>query len=149
MNDRDCEKCIHKVNGACNVWDCEFEPCKDAISRQAVLDAINTDFHEDLSQLEDAIKALPPVEPKTGWIPVSEDLPKDFGTYLITLEGGDVCKCEFNPDFIDEEHENGAFTYYHQYFDQATLGMIDEEEEAVDAIAWMPFEPYDPQESEG
>lgn len=23
------------------------------------------------------------------------------------------------------------------------------EEEAVDAIAWMPFEPYDPQESEG
>ncbi len=31
------------------------------ISRQAVLDAINTDWHEDLSQLEDAIKALPPV----------------------------------------------------------------------------------------
>lgn len=26
MNDRDCENCKHKVNGACNVWDCEFEP---------------------------------------------------------------------------------------------------------------------------
>ena len=25
-NDRDCENCIHKVNGACNVWDCEFDP---------------------------------------------------------------------------------------------------------------------------
>ena len=25
---------------------------------------------------------------------------------------------------------------------------IDGEEEAVDAIAWMPFEPYEPQESE-
>lgn len=82
------------------------------------------------------------------WIPVSERLPEDFGLYLITLENGDVCQCEFNPDFIDEEHENGAFTYYHQYFDGATLGMIDEEEEAVDAIAWMPFEPYEPQESE-
>ena len=73
---------------------------------------------------------------------IFQRLPEDFDTYLITLESGDVCKCEFNPDFIDEEHENGAFTYYHQYFDQATLGMIDEEEEAVDAIAWMPFEPY-------
>ena len=83
-------------------------------------------------------------EPK--WIPVSKRLPEDFGLYLITLENGDVCQCEFNPDFIDEEHENGAFTYYHQYFDYATLGMIDEEEEAVDAIAWMQFEPFEPQE---
>ena len=83
------------------------------------------------------------------WIPVSKRLPKDFGTYLITLENGDVCKCGFNPYFIDEEHENGAFTYYHEYFDPATLGLIDGEEEAVDAIAWMPFEPYEPQEGSG
>ena len=77
------------------------------------------------------------------WIPVSERLPEDFGTYLITLENGDVCQCDFNPDFWDEDNNReGAFTYYHQYFDQATLGMIDEEEETVDAIAWMPFEPY-------
>lgn len=82
------------------------------------------------------------------WIPVSEDLPKEYGTYLITLENGDVCKCGFNPDFIDEEHENGAFTYYHEYFDPATLGLIDGEEEAVDAIAWMPFKPYEPQKRE-
>ena len=25
-NDRDCENCKHKVNGACNVWECKFEP---------------------------------------------------------------------------------------------------------------------------
>ena len=104
------------------------------------------DLVEFLTKQKSAIKALEQ-EPKTGhWIPVSKDLPKDFGTYLITLESGDVCKCEFNPDFIDEEHENGAFTYYHQYFDPATLGLIDGEDEAVDAIAWMPFEPYEPQE---
>ena len=77
------------------------------------------------------------------WIPVTERLPEDFGTYLITLENGDVCKCDFNPDFWDEDNNReGAFTYYHQYFDSETLGMFDEEEEAVDAIAWMPFEPY-------
>ena len=97
----------------------------------------------------DACKGAIELLEQTRWIPVSERLPEDFGLYLITLENGDVCQCEFNPDFIDEEHENGAFTYYHQYFDGATLGMIDEEEEAVDAIAWMPFEPYEPQESEG
>ncbi len=96
--------------------------------------------------LEMAIKALSSSEKMNKWIPVSEDLPKDFGTYLITLENGDVCKCGFNPDFIDEEHENGAFTYYQEYFDPATLGLIDGEEEAVNAIAWMPFEPYEPQE---
>jgi len=130
-------------------------PCEDAISRQAVLDcftATKLKKFDFILYAREEIKKLPPVnpQPKTGhWIPVSERLPEDFGLYLITLENGDVCQCEFNPDFIDEEHENGAFTYYHQYFDGATLGMIDEEEEAVDAIAWMPFEPYEPQESEG
>lgn len=121
---------------------------EDMISRQAAIDACDQSIN--LFEAVDRIKELPPVTPqlKTRWIPVSERLPEDFGTYLITLEGGDVCKCEFNPDFIDEEHENGAFTYYHQYFDQATLGMIDEEEEAVDAIAWMPFEPYKAEGSE-
>lgn len=47
-NDRDCENCIHKVNGACNVWECKFEPKEDepfepredAISRQAVIQHI-------------------------------------------------------------------------------------------------------------
>ena len=26
---RDCGNCIHKVNGACNVWECKFEPKED------------------------------------------------------------------------------------------------------------------------
>ena len=44
-NDRDCESCKHKVNGACESWDCEFEPkergqgMSDLISRQAAIDA--------------------------------------------------------------------------------------------------------------
>ena len=114
------------------------------MTKEEAIKAIKANYpsggYEDLCEaLDIAIKALE----ESRWIPVTERLPKDFGTYLITLKNGDVCQCEFNPDFIDEEHENGAFTYYHQYFDQATLGMIDEEEESVDAIAWMPFEPYE------
>ena len=88
---------------------------------------------------EMAIKAL---EQEPRWIPVSERLPEDFGTYLITLENGDVCWCDFNPDYIDEEHDNGAFTYYHDYYDNYTLGLIDSEECVVDAIAWRTLEPY-------
>lgn len=92
---------------------------------------------KDGEKMREAIETL-----EQRWIPVSERLPEDFGTYLITLENGDVCKCEFNPDYIDEEHDKGAFTYYHDYFDNYTLALIDSEEIAVDAIAWMPFEPY-------
>lgn len=57
----------------------EAEPCSDAISRQAVLDAIgrvgmckcSTNEIEAVSECTRAVKALPPVtaEPKTGhWI---------------------------------------------------------------------------------
>ena len=50
-NDRDCESCKHKINGACESWDCEFESKEDVepkergqgmsdlISRQAAIDA--------------------------------------------------------------------------------------------------------------
>ena len=67
-----CDKCVYSTSEGCQYDDITetIPPFDDCISRQAVLDAINTDWHEDLSQLEDAIKALPPVEPKTGhWIP--------------------------------------------------------------------------------
>ena len=66
-----CDKCVYSTSEGCQYDDITetIPPFDDCISRQAVLDAINTDWHEDLSQLEDAIKALPPVEPKTGhWI---------------------------------------------------------------------------------
>lgn len=65
------------------------KPCDDYISRQAVLDAINTDWHEDLSQLADAIKALPPVEPKTG--------------HWIGGDGHYICSCcKYDPEYFLE-----------------------------------------------
>lgn len=138
----------------------EQQPCEDCISRKAVMEYITAHIQEIISEsgkdlnyhtntvlraILMGVEVTPSVQPqrnKGKWIPVSERLPKDFGTYLITLESGDVCNCEFNPDYIDEEHGKGAFTYYHDYFDNYTFGLIDSEEISVDAIAWMPFEPY-------
>ena len=113
--------------------------CEDCISREEVMKLLEK---EDWADTVTGVLALPSVTPQSRWFPVSERLPENLGTYLITLENGDVFKCEFNPDYIDEEHDKGAFTYYHDYFDNYTLGLIDSEEIAVDAIAWMPFEPY-------
>lgn len=66
LDQEPCDKCLYSTSEGCQYDDITetippFETSDDAISRQAVLDAINTDFHEDLSQLEDAVKQLPPV----------------------------------------------------------------------------------------
>lgn len=77
------------------------------------------------------------------FIPVSEGLPKKRDEYLITLENGDVFDCEFDPNFIDEEHENGAFVYYSLCHDPKTLAVVGVEKEAVDdVVAWMPFKKW-------
>ena len=36
MNDRDCENCIHKINGACKVWECKFEPKRGMTKEEAI-----------------------------------------------------------------------------------------------------------------
>ena len=35
-NDRDCENCIHKINGACKVWECKFEPKRGMTKEEAI-----------------------------------------------------------------------------------------------------------------
>ena len=83
------------------------------------------------------------------FIPISEGLPKKRDEYLITLGNGDVFKCEFDPDFTNEEHENGAFVYYSLYHDSKTFAVVGVGEEAVDdVVAWMPFKWYEPKKAE-
>ena len=72
------------------------EPCEDAVSRQAVLNALrDAENHAFNAFYNGPIKAhkivanLPPVtpQPKTGnWIPVSERLPKESGEYLAWIK---------------------------------------------------------------
>jgi hypothetical protein len=67
------------------------EPCEDAISRKAVINQIfySTDNNGDVvlgSALRERITRLLPVTPQEPrWIPVSENLPKEGGDYLVTL----------------------------------------------------------------
>lgn len=84
------------------------------------------------------------------FIPVSEGLPKKRDEYLITLGNGDIFNCEFDPDFTNEEHENGAFVYYSLYHDSETFAVVGVGEEAVDdVVAWMPlFKWYEPKKGD-
>lgn len=80
---------------------------------------------------------------RTRWIPISERLPEKHGDYLVTLENGDVFNCYFNPDYCYDGHDNGAFTYTQEYFDNKTIGSLGSEEIVFDGVvAWMPYEPY-------
>jgi len=79
------------------------EPCEDCISRAELLKAVDTwdkfgcDADSKLVPYKDcyvpyihyddvvkAIKGMPSIQPKTGWIPVSERLPDKTGLYLIS-----------------------------------------------------------------
>lgn len=51
------------------------EPCKDAVSRQAVIIVVKDWWKNGVMAIDDIYK-LPPVEPTRNWIPVSERLPE-------------------------------------------------------------------------
>jgi len=84
------------------------EPCEDAVSRQAVLDALRTCFdtdsvydvingidYIDYDEAVNEVLDLPPVTPKQKWIPVDYDrypetYPKAFQEVWITDGYGEV-----------------------------------------------------------
>lgn len=75
---------------------------------------------EEHRQLAEWLKDYKRLLEHTRWIPVSERLPKEVGTYLITLKDGDVSLCDFNP---------------YCFADRTSLSIV--------AIAWMPLpKPY-------
>lgn len=65
---------------------CKYEPCEDAISKQAVFEAIEDDAsngvyshfasYEDAQKFKETVKALPPVtpiRPKGEWIEIIDE----------------------------------------------------------------------------
>ena len=68
------------------------EPCKDCISRQQAIEVF-ADVHPldyNAQSYLAKIKALPPAQPEQEWISVSERLPDDDRTKVVTLANGNV-----------------------------------------------------------
>lgn len=111
----------------------EQEPCEDAISRQAVLKIYNEWFNScNIANKKESpkaqINALPSVQPKSRWIPVSEKLPEKGGDYLVTIEW----KGSYSGDVYTETN-------------MAVYREKEEEWDCAGVVAWMPLpEPYAP-----
>lgn len=137
---------------------------QDAISRQAAIMAMNelhvTDrdvYGMELSKCFDNDRAngkllsLPPVQPTSGWIPVSERLPENIRPVIVTWKNN-------NPEsyyqhivgkhFIGVAHYlKGKWYWYSSTTEDflAEYGRYEGEEfdEAIEVIAWQPLpEPY-------
>ena len=133
------------------------EPCDNAISRQAVINAIENDCmkgglgscfacYNDAQAFRGEIEKLPSVTQKSGkWIPASKRLPEKGGEYLITWTGVcgkqrskpligiaeyEIYEPENYEDWITTDNE---FRHYHD----------------IKVLAWQELpKPYEPQESE-
>lgn len=97
----------------------------------AILECYFTGFKKEI--IDSACNRILDQEPKTGWIPVSERLPKD---------GQSVLFCDIDDDIMLGYHVKGRpDTHFSQ---DGTF------EDIKNVRAWMPLPtPYEPQESEG
>ena len=120
----------------------EQETCEDTISRQAAVYVASGYCHP--ANVADELAKLPsvnPQEPKTGWIPVSERLPKIADVYRVTRYYPNNV---MNPKYlVDACAFNGSNIWYND-------NRINHERAYADnVIAWQENpEPYMPQESE-
>lgn len=122
------------------------EPCTDAVSREAVLEAVSEGCQEwrgIYGRCEELINELPSVTQKSEkWIPVSEKLPsdcnEDWVLAQIQEDNGYLwipCVAEYRKDTDD------------WYSDANDIGWLKNHRGFFKVIAWMPLpKPYDPQE---
>ena len=119
----------------------KIEPCEDAISRQAVIDAIDKwvkNMHilialptNEVTPLFESVHKLPHVtpQPKTGhWIPVSERLPEDQEVILVSTKTDRV----FEGRYYDDNTKRQWYSFRDDTFAWNNV-----------VTAWMPLpEPY-------
>lgn len=122
----------------------------DSISREEVLRMIITagEVEPDLgyTHLHKVVENLPSAEP-TRWIPVSERLPEDIRPVIITWKNTDPASYYqyiVGKHFIGTGHYcNGKWYWYSSVCEDllAEYGKsdIDEMDEAIEVVAWMPL----------
>ena len=114
----------------------------DLISRQAVEDITweepsYTDPLNVLTEVREKVRALPSVENKGEWIPVSERLPLLRGLYKISDDVLITNGFEIDMGYLVERKGK---IFWHYYGSEYEVGIKDEDN---DATAWMPLpEPY-------
>ena len=96
---------------------------QDLISRQAAIEAFE-DTTYTKNEIRRRITELPSVQPEKRWIPVSERLPEEDGTYIVSGVWGSgkkqVGECNFQ---VDDGYFDTSWNF--------------------DVEAWMPMlEPY-------
>jgi len=134
------------------------EPCDDAISREAVIQTLNRMDRYTATELtlcdtdkkfpanevfivddvyEQIAEHLPSVTQKSGWIPVSERLPK-AGEYVGNVEKYYLVQNEYG-DMLVARYTHSE--YWEQIYQLKPV--------ADEIVAWMPLpEPFESQESE-
>ncbi|MBR2549296.1 MAG: hypothetical protein IKE92_04650 [Clostridiales bacterium] len=79
----------------------------DCISRQAAIDALSNGalvnyqaagHNNGLVKAIDVIKGLPSAQPERKWVPVREELPREYGLYLVTTCKGNVYLWTYKPE---------------------------------------------------
>lgn len=89
----------------------------------------------------DAVRNLKK-EPKTRWIPVTEELPEESDEYLVSVKLHPESKPYTDSAFYNADNEQWEDRPSYEY-DMVT-------DITNEVIAWMPLPaPYEPQESEG
>lgn len=114
------------------------EPCDDAISRQAAIDAAieATDSWDGgcnigrQKRIENYINRLPSAQPEQHWIPCSERLPDEYDNYLVTKI---TRKAE-----LEKGYKPHIWLCVEPYTQKSHWG-----KSTCGVIAWMPLpEPY-------
>lgn len=124
------------------------EPCEDAVSRKAMIDALEKYFdglpiqvRYDLIEITNKLPSvISSAQPEQRWIPVTERLPEANGRYLIT-RGLNACGAMWNRVYIANYSDLMGLKSERIWWN-GNVGKSDFER-IDDVIAWMPLpEPY-------
>ena len=77
----------------------------DLISRQAAIDAVKNLLDSMIEtdtigfyEIEYALFEVPSAQPEHKWVPVREELPREYGIYLVTTNKGNVYLWPYKPE---------------------------------------------------